>query len=180
MRLCLLMGTTPNPYERDLDGRDPFEALDETARRIHDAVASWTAADFERSYAPGKWSIRKVIIHLAQTELALGTRMRFALAEPGYVAQPFSQDAWLPLDEGLDAAAALDAYAVLRRMNLSLLRALPAGHLDREFSHPEYGMLTVRWVVSQMAGHDLHHFCQIQTVAAPCKTSADPENPVAD
>lgn len=171
MRLCLLMGTTPNPYERDLEGRDPFEALTHTAGRIRDAVASWTAADFERSYAPGKWSIRKVIVHLAQTELALGTRMRFALAEPDYVAQPFSQDAWLPLDEGLDAAAALEAYTVLRRMNLSLLRALPAGHLDREFSHPEYGMLTIRWVVGQMAGHDLHHVRQIESLPEPRSTS---------
>lgn len=55
MRLCL-MGSTPNPYERDLEGRDPFEALSDTAGRIRDAVASWTPADFERSYGTGKWN----------------------------------------------------------------------------------------------------------------------------
>lgn len=158
------MGTTPNPYADDLGPRDVFEALDETPDRIGAAVAGWRPAQFERTYAPGKWSVRDVLIHLAQTELALGTRMRFALSTPGYVAQPFAQDAWLPLDRGLDAATALGVYTVLRRMNVALLRALPADRLDREFSHPEYGLLTIRWIASQLAGHDIHHFKQIQSI----------------
>ncbi len=155
------MAITPNPYAEALGGRDPLDALGETPERIKAAVAPWTDAQFERPYAPGKWSVRKIIIHLAQAELALSTRIRFALAEPAYVAQPFSQDAWLPLDERLDATTALEAYVMLRRMNVAMLRALPPERLDHEFSHPEYGMLTVRWVASQMAGHDLHHYRQI-------------------
>ncbi len=155
------MATSPNPYANDLAGRDPLDALGETPERLRAAVATWTDAQFARPYAPGKWSVRQIIIHLAQTELALGTRIRFALAEPGYVAQPFSQDAWLPLDDTLDATTALDVYTMLRRMNVALLRGLPPGRLDHEFSHPEYGLLTIRWVASQMAGHDIHHFRQI-------------------
>ncbi len=155
------MAITPNPYAEALGGRDPLDALGETPERITAAVATWTDAQFERPYAPGKWSVRKIIIHLAQAELALSTRIRFALAEPAYVAQPFSQDAWLPLDERLDATTALEAYVMLRRMNVAMLRALSPERLDHEFSHPEYGMLTVRWVASQMAGHDLHHYRQI-------------------
>lgn len=158
------MATTPNPYADDLGRRDAFEALEETPALICAAVDGWTAAQFERSYAPGKWSIRRVLVHLAQTELALGARIRFALSTPGYVAQPFSQDAWLPLDERLEAATALDAYTTLRRMNVALLRALPSDRLDHEFSHPEYGLLTVRWIASQMAGHDIHHLKQITSV----------------
>ena len=52
--------------------------MGETPEQIRRAVEGWTAADFERTYAPGKWSIRVVLIHLAQTELALTTRVRFA------------------------------------------------------------------------------------------------------
>jgi hypothetical protein len=159
------MPTTPNPYAADLGSREAVEALGDTPERIRSAVTGWTDAQFERTYAPGKWSIRKVLIHLAQTELALGTRVRFALVESGYVAQPFSQDAWLPFDSGIDAATALDVYTALRRMNVAMWRALPADQLDREFAHPEYGTLTVRWVVEQMAGHDIHHLKQIESIA---------------
>jgi hypothetical protein len=155
---------TPNPYASDLGSRDALEALGDTPGRIRNAVAGWTDTQFERTYAPGKWSIRKVLVHLAQTELALGTRVRFALSEPGYTAQPFSQDAWLPLDAGIDAPTALDLYTTLRRVNLVMFRALTPDQIDREFSHPEYGTLTVRWVANQMAGHDIHHLKQIQSI----------------
>jgi uncharacterized damage-inducible protein DinB len=159
------MTTAPNPYAADLGGRDPIDALGDTAGRIRTAVSGWTPAQFERSYAPGKWSVRRILIHLAQSELALGTRARFALTQQPYTAQPFSQDDWLPLDEHIDGAAALDVYTTLRRMNLAMFSNLPEAALDREFEHPEYGTLTVRWILQQMAGHDIHHLAQIESLS---------------
>jgi hypothetical protein len=160
------MTTTPNPYAADLGNRDALEALDDTPGRIRAAVTGWTSAQFERTYAPGKWSVRKILIHLAQTELALGSRARFALTQQDYTAQPFSQDDWLPLDAQIDGPAALDAYTSLRRLNVAMFRAMSPAALDREFAHPEYGRLPVRWILNQMAGHDIHHLKQITLVAS--------------
>ncbi|MEP6914885.1 MAG: DinB family protein [Acidobacteriota bacterium] len=159
------MTTTPNPYGGDLGDRDALEALGETPGQIRAAVERWSDDDFERSYAPGKWSIRQVLIHLAQTELALGTRARFALSQEGYTAQAFSQDDWLPLDDAIDARTALDVYTTLRRMNVAMFRSAPPALRDRPFAHPEYGHLTASWIVNQMAGHDLHHLRQIEAAA---------------
>jgi hypothetical protein len=158
------MTTTPNPYASDLGHRDALDALADTPGRIRAIVERWTDADFERSYAPGKWSIRQVLIHLAQTELALPTRARFALSQPGYVAQSFAQDDWMPIDEKTDARTALDAYTTLRRFNLAMFRNLTPDQRERTFSHPDYGALTVWWIASQLAGHDIHHLRQIETV----------------
>ena len=58
---------------------------------IRQFVERWDEKDFERTYAPGKWSFRKVLVHLAQTEIALTTRARFALSEDAYQAQAFSR-----------------------------------------------------------------------------------------
>lgn len=153
-----------NPYAAALGDRDPLDALDDTPRRMRAIVERWTSEQFERSHAPGKWSVRQVLIHLAQTELALGTRARFALSQSAYVAQAFSQDHWLPLDSSVDARTALDVYTMLRRLNVALFRNLTSEQRDRTFAHPEYGTLTVGWIANQMAGHDLHHLQQIETV----------------
>ena len=158
------MTTMPNPYAADLGNRDALEALGETPDRIRAAVEKWTDEQFERSYAPGKWSARKVLIHLAQTELALGTRVRFALSQPDYTAQSFSQDDWLPIDVSIDARTALEVYTALRRLNLAMWRSLTDEQRARSFAHPEYGTLTVSWVASQMAGHDIHHLKQIESL----------------
>jgi len=154
----------PNPYASDLGSREPLEALADTPSRIRELVDGWSEAQFERSYAPGKWTVRQVLIHLAQTELALTTRARFALTQPGYTAQAFSQDAWMPIDAGASARAALDAYTSLRRLNLEMWKALDGAQWSRGFSHPEYGELTVRWIAEQLAGHDIHHLKQLAQI----------------
>jgi hypothetical protein len=153
-----------NPYAEDLGSRVPLEALADTADRIRRLVEPWSAETFEKSYAPGKWSAREILVHLAQTELALSTRARFALTQPGYVAQPFSQDDWMPVDAGSSARTALGAYTALRGLNLEMWKRLTPEQLERAFSHPEYGELTVGWIMAQMAGHDIHHFKQLQAI----------------
>lgn len=158
----MAMATTPNPYAADLGSRDPLAALAETPEQIRAAVDDWSEAQFERSYAPGKWSIRLVLIHLAQTELALTTRVRFALSQPGYTAQAFNQDDWIPIDASCGARTALEAYAALRRFNMMMFRSLTPAQRNQTFAHPEYGTLTVDWVVNQIAGHDIHHLKQIR------------------
>ena len=113
-----------NPYAEDLGDRR--RSMHSRTPSIASAalVEPWSADAFERSYAPGKWSARQILVHLAQTELALSTRARFALAQPGYIAQPFSQDDWMPIDGGADARTALAAYVALRALNLAMWRRL--------------------------------------------------------
>jgi hypothetical protein len=154
----------PNPYAADLGNNDPLTALAETPERICTLVQGWPAKRWEQSYAPGKWTARQVLAHLAQTELALTTRVRFAASQEGYVAQAFSQDDWIPLDANADATTALDAYTALRRLNLAMFRHLTPAQWDRAFRHPEYGDLTPRWVAAQLAGHDIHHLKQLEKV----------------
>jgi hypothetical protein len=158
------MTMTPNPYAADLGNRDALAAFGETPFRLRALVERWTDAEFERSYAPGKWSARKIVVHLAQTELALGTRVRFALTQDGYTAQSFSQDDWLPLDAASEARTALDVYTTLRRLNAAMFGRLTPQQLERPFQHPDYGALTVGWILAQMAGHDLHHLKQFESM----------------
>jgi hypothetical protein len=158
------MPLPPNPYAADLGDREPLEALADTPWRIRRLVENWTDEDFERTYAPGKWSARQVLIHLAQTELALTTRARFAATADGYTAQAFSQDDWMPLDSDAPARVALDAYLALRQMNVAMFRRLTPQQRAREFAHPEYGTLSIWWIAAQMAGHDIHHLKQIGAI----------------
>jgi hypothetical protein len=32
-------------------------------------------------------------------------------------------------------------------------------------THPEYGALTVQWIVDTIAGHELHHLAQLEAIA---------------
>jgi hypothetical protein len=150
------------PYSSELGDREPVAALRETAERIRVLAGSWTPDRFDRSYAPGKWSARQILTHLAHTELALGTRARMALSTPNYTAQPFDQDLWMHREPAYGGREALDAFVALARMNAALFASLSAADRATPLAHPEYGALTVDWIVHQLAGHQVHHLRQLE------------------
>src|SRR3954468_14220248 len=156
----------PTPYTVDLAGRDPVPAMRDTVARIRALVSAWRPDQFERTYAPGKWTARQILTHLAQTEIALGGRARMALgAGPGFVAQPFDQDKWIGFDTASTGRDAAEAFAVLATFNAAFYGALSRQQLDAPFSHPDYGNLTVEWILHQQAGHQRHHLAQLETLA---------------
>jgi hypothetical protein len=153
------------PYSADLGVREPLTALRDAAERIRTLTHAWTPAEFERSYAPGKWSARQILVHLAQSELALGSRARMALVTPNYVAQAFDQDQWMARESGATARDAADALVAMNAMNRALFASLSPADRATPFSHPEYGALSVDWLIHQMAGHLIHHLKQLESIA---------------
>jgi hypothetical protein len=153
------------PYSSDLGNREPLAAIRDTAARIRELAGGWSPAQYERSYAPGKWSARQILTHLAQSELALGNRARMALATPGYVAQAFDQDVWMARESAVSGSDALNAFLALVALNGALFGGLPSKDRETPLTHPEYGALTVDWIIHQMAGHQIHHLVQLEQIA---------------
>jgi hypothetical protein len=158
------MTAPATPYAGDLGERDPLAAIRDTADRIAGLARGWAPDRFERSWAPGKWSARQILTHLAQTELALGNRARMALATPGYVAQAFDQDAWIARETRLSGPEALETFLALAQMNVLFFDGLSTADRATRLSHPDYGELTLDWIIHQMAGHQVHHLRQLQGI----------------
>jgi hypothetical protein len=155
-----------NPYARFVDGRDPRAVIAETAAKLAAVAEQVGPANLNTSPAPGKWSPREVLCHLADTELAFAFRLRQTLAEPHHVVQPFDQDQWAKPYAAIPAEAALAAFAAVRAWNLVLLGTVPAEAYSKPVSHPERGAMTFGTLVETMAGHDLNHLRQLEALAA--------------
>ena len=152
------------PYPPDLENREPIRAMRETTARIRAVAGDWRPDQFERRYAPGKWDARQILVHLAQSELAFGYRVRMALTTSAYQAQVFDQDQWMVRESKTSGPDALDAFLGLAAMNIALFAALSDADRNVALSHPEYGSLTVDWVMHQMAGHQIHHLNQLEAI----------------
>jgi hypothetical protein len=122
--------------------------------------------DLMRTYAPGKWPIRFVLHHLADSETVLFDRIRRVISEPRQVLWVFDQDAWA---SGLDySRVPLD---ISRRVYESVRNAViyyaglfyeQKGHL--EFVHSVTGVRTLRDEFDKVASHNEHHLGQIRVV----------------
>ena len=158
------MNAPVTPYTKFLGERDPLDAMRDAVACVEALAGDWPPERFEHSYGPGKWSARQVLTHLAQTEMALGIRARMAVVTPGYAAQSWDQDTWIDLDRLLTGPQALAAFLGTARMNLAFFEGLSADQRAIGLTHPEYGDLTVDWILHQMAGHHINHLQQLQLV----------------
>ena len=154
-----------NPYQALLQGRDPRDVLESSVGDLSTLVHGWSAAQYDASYAPGKWTARQILLHLAHVEMIDGVRLRMALAEPGYVVQPFTPDAWVRVESPASGPTVVAEFHAMRRMNLGLWRAVPADRWRAPFAHPECGTMTLEDLASICAGHELHHLAQLRDIA---------------
>lgn len=148
-----------------LGERDPITVLQATPARLEQLLEALGPGGLERSYAPGKWPARDIYAHLADCELGLGFRFRQALAIDGYTAESFDQDVWAERYARLDPALALDAFRGLRGWNLALFAGFDLHDWGREVRYPFEGIDTVDAMVRFLAGHDLNHLAQLETIA---------------
>ncbi len=154
---------TTTKYSELLTGRDPLVVVRENVDLVNAMTSGWDDARFNRPWAPGKWTARQVITHLAHTELALGYRARMALATPGYAAQKFNQDDWIARETIVTGREAVAAFAATSRLNAALFEGLSAVDRAVSMSHPEYGSITVDWIIHLLPGHQLHHINQLRS-----------------
>ncbi len=155
-----------NPYASFLGGRDPLEVIRATPARIESLITQRASETLNHPPAPGKWSVRDILSHLADCEIVFAFRLRQALAEDHHVIQPFDQDAWATTYSRNDAAQALTVFSVVRQWNVALIQGMSAADLTRTVNHPERGEMTVKVVVDTMAGHDINHLGQIEKIFA--------------
>jgi hypothetical protein len=156
--------TPTTPYTSFLGDREPLTAMRDTLARVEALTLQWPPDRFDRSYAPGKWSAQQVLIHLAQTEMTIGARARLALTTPAYVAQSFDQEKFIARETLLGGPEAARAFLALGRMNLKFFEGLSADDRATSFEHPDYGTLTIDWIVHMMAGHQINHLQQLERV----------------
>ena len=155
-----------NPYASHMGGKAPLDVITDTPRRLGELLDALGPLRLEISPAPGKWSARDIVCHLADTEIAFGFRLRQAMAEDHHVIQPFDQDLWAKSYSSLDAKLALATFAALRAWNVAFVRSVKPADLVKPVTHPERGTMTFQTIVETMAGHDGNHIKQIEAIAS--------------
>ena len=157
-----------NPYAAHLGDRPAREVIAETPAKLRSLLRQLSPSSLERSYAPGKWTARIILCHLADCEVAFSFRLRQTLAEQNHVIQPFDQDAWAQpyKSSSLQAQAAVEVFAALRAWNVALFDGLPPESWSKPVRHPERGDMIFRTIVETMAGHDLNHRRQLEAIAS--------------
>jgi uncharacterized damage-inducible protein DinB len=112
-------------------------------------------------YAPEKWSIKEVLVHIIDDERIFAYRaLRFARNEQNNLIG-FDQDSYAIYSDAdnRDLDNIFEEYEAVRRATIALFKGLPEEAFDR-MGHGTgtANDATVRALAYHIAGHELHHY----------------------
>lgn len=150
-----------------IGSKDPMQSLRETPAVLKQLVEAASDELTRTPPAPGRWSIREIMAHLADSELVTGYRCRSILgAEDGAPIAAYDQNRWAEAGNysNVPVTDSLASFTAFRQTNLRLLESLSASAWDKYGVHAERGRESVRDLVQLAAGHDLNHIAQIRNI----------------
>jgi hypothetical protein len=131
-------------------------------RVVAEALVGASDEELDAHPAPGKWSAREVVHHLADSEMTAAVRLRLLLAVDNPPIAGFDQDEFarrLHYDRPHDAS--LEAFKAARRATAEILDRLTDAEWSRGGTHSEHGRYTIdRWL-EIYATHAHKHAAQI-------------------
>ncbi|WP_072053098.1 alpha/beta hydrolase-fold protein [Hymenobacter terrenus] len=137
---------------------DPRETLRTQPQEIHTIFTNLSEAQAEKAYAPGKWTLKEMLLHQIDTERIFTYRaLRFARGDAQDL-RGFEQDDYVAHSNAnaRSIASLLAEYDATRAATLSLFDSFTEEQLDRRGT-ANGGPATVRALVYIVAGHELHH-----------------------
>jgi hypothetical protein len=144
-------------------GHDPLQQLREQLLLLKELLADFTEEQGLLRYAPGKWSIKEMLVHVIDTERIFAYRaLRIARGDqqplPG-----FEQDDYVPAS-GADArtmASILHEYDTVRAATLSLFESFGPEAYERKGTASN-SPTSVRALAYMLPGHEAHHLHILQ------------------
>jgi hypothetical protein len=149
-----------------LGDQEPIAVLKQTATALQRIVDSTPDDVLARPEAPGKWSMREVLAHLADSDLVWGWRLRLILSQDRPTLTGYDQDAWAQRLGYADISAtdSVAMFTALRTSNLRLVQRASPQDLERVGIHVERGEERLSHQLRLYAGHDILHLNQLDRI----------------
>jgi len=139
-------------------------------RAVAEALVGATDEELDAHPAPGKWSAREIVHHLADSEMTAAVRLRLLVATDRPRIVGYDQDEFARrLYYGRPIEASLDAFKAARRTTIEILDRMSDAEWAREGTHSEHGQYTVERWLEIYAKHAHNHAQQIRLARASAR-----------
>jgi DinB family protein len=132
-------------------------------RVVAEALVTITAEELDARAAPGKWSARQIVHHLADSEMTAAVRFRLLLAEDRPAIKGYDQDRFADrLHYERPHEASLELFRAARASTAELMACLTESDWLREGTHTEVGRFGLDTWLRIYAPHAHRHADQIR------------------
>src|SRR5580704_7478490 len=154
-------------------GKNALKVQMETPKRLAGLIKNVSPAKLRKRPAPDKWSVTEILAHLGDAEIVTAWRIRSILGAPGTAIQAYDQNAWVAAGRynERNPRECLEVFRAVREANLGVLKRLKPEQWKHHGMHAERGEETIERILHMMAGHDINHLRQIESILKPAKAS---------
>lgn len=145
-------------YVARVGSRNPFSLLEAQPEELARLVGSQEDRARLAPYAPGKWSVKEVLVHLCDAERVMSTRaLRFGRGDTTPV-PGFDEVAYAPASaaDRRSLEGILEEFNAVRASTLTLFQGLEPEALDRRGTAND-ASVSVRGLLWIIPGHVDHH-----------------------
>jgi hypothetical protein len=140
--------------------------------RVKEALTGISEAELDARPAPGEWTAREIVHHLADSEMTSAIRLRRLIAERDPTIYGYDQDEWVRrLYPQRPIEPSLHAFGAARQATAPVLRLLTEAEWQRAGTHDESGRYGVEDWLRIYAAHAHDHADQIERARASAGTT---------
>jgi len=140
-------------------------------RAVAEAIVGASDEELDTSPAPGKWTAREIVHHLADSEMQSAFRLRQMLASDTPAIAAYDQDEFARrLHYDRPIAASMAAFKAARESTAELLDRMHDADWTRMGAHPEHTDYGVEKWLRIYAAHAHAHADQIRRARAAART----------
>ena len=135
----------------------------EAPAQLRAAIAGLNEEQLNTPYRDGGWTVRQVIHHVPESHMNAYIRFKLALTENEPTVKPYDEAAWAETAEVRDTPIEV-SLALLENLHkrwVVLLRSMRDADFEKQFRHPELGVVPLEKNLALYAWHGKHHVAHI-------------------
>ncbi len=145
------------------DRKEMIAKIKQLPGLLEKAVEGLDDGKLDTPYGEGKWTVRQVVHHLADSHMNAFIRFKLTVTENKPTLKPYNQDDWATTIEAKTAPIE-PSLGILKGVHerwVMLMELLPESAWSRVAYHPEHGDLTLTDILNTYSRHGENHVSQI-------------------
>jgi uncharacterized damage-inducible protein DinB len=143
-----------------------IDQIAETPQRMRAAVHGLNEEQLQTPYRPEGWTVRQVVHHVPDSHMNSYIRFKLAMTLEQPTINSYPEDVWAELPDAKlpEIGVSLNLLDTLHKRWVVFLQSLRTQDFQRQFHHPELGLVTLERNLALYAWHGRHHTAHITSL----------------
>ena len=157
---------TMEPVTTDGQRLQCIQDITNAPQRLRAAVQGLNEQQLDTPYRPEGWTVRQVVHHVPDSHLNAYVRFKLAMTEHEPKIKTYEEGLWAQLPDARTAPIEMSLMLLdsLHQRWVNFLHTISHGDLQKNFVHPERGLMSLEYLLRLYSWHGKHHVAHITSL----------------